>query len=152
MPNSRFQRQIYGTRRRAIPQGDGKFKLHGVREMIGTFNRYNKIVRREVEKLIHDTEAEFIKRARSAAVVGETGKLRDRIQRIRKSQVARGRGQLKGGVKDYARHGVAIEAGTRYRAKRPFFYKQLDVIGPKWDAAARDILARDAMRKAYRGR
>lgn len=132
-----------------VSQGE-RVKIKGVRETVATFNRYGRFVRKGVEREIRRAEAEIRDLARSSVYVA-SGKLRRSI-RVRRRAAAGdkdfGSSVISGGVKVSARHGVVEEAGKKGRTARPFFYRQLDVVGPKFDRRIRKLLAVDAIRKA----
>ena len=149
---NRFDLQIVGSKRQLF-RVDGKLQPKSVRRVIGNLTRYDKEVIRGVQREVDKAEPELMALARAAAPQGTAKRRKGRVRlrgSIRKRR--RGgdvdRGIIQGGIVARARHALAVEGGTKKKAARPFFYRQLDVVFPKFEAGVRRVLIQDAVRKA----
>jgi hypothetical protein len=125
-------------------------KVKYARETIATFHRYSSIALGEIRKLIHRVEAQIISGAKSSVTVDDATLQKSIRRRRKRPDQDFGERVVQGGVTAYAAHGVVEEAGAfgGSRPARPFFYRQLDTAGPRFDRGVEEIITRTAIRKA----
>jgi len=121
--------------------------VKGTREVVATFGRWTKFIKKGVARETERSSVEIRDLARAEVYVDD-GVLRRSIRVRRGKSEKFGAKTISAGVKVYAKYGVVEEGGRKGRTGRPFFYKQIDIVGPKFDKRVQKIVAVDAMRKA----
>lgn len=148
---SRHGLQVFVTDRKQVGglSRSGRATHSSTRRTIANIRRYQKEAIRGIQREVDKAEIELRTGARAAVRV-DTGKARRGIKkRRRKSSLDDS--VIQGGIVASARHSLAIEAGTSKRAAKPFFYKQIDVVFPRFEAAVAKVVSDTAVRRAVRG-